>query len=100
MGITLFIGVLVMNTMCRDPGDGTAFKGQGTAGGEEIFHPPWSLITAMREQAVIAHTNAEAAGNPPHNHANNQRLPGKKEHGGEGAEMKGDHDRGYAPVNW
>jgi hypothetical protein len=48
---------------------------------------------------VIAHANAQAAGNPPHEEAKNQSLPGEKEESTESAEMQGDHDGGHAPID-
>src|SRR5271165_5982487 len=98
MGVAIFVRVLVMNAMRGYPGDGAAFKSERAASGEKILHPFRSFVAAMREQAVVAHADSQAAGNPPHDDANDQRFPGEKEDRAEGAQMQGDHDCGYAPV--
>jgi hypothetical protein len=50
------------------------------------------------EQAVIAHTDAEASGSAIEHNGNGQRFPGKEEKSGDGAHVKQDHERGGRPV--
>ena len=65
MWISFFIGILVMHPVRRDPCDGPAFQRQRAADGEKIFNPLWGLVSTMSKQPVVAHTNAEAPGDPP-----------------------------------
>src|SRR5580704_2253631 len=59
--IAFLIGILMMNAMCCHPEDWSAFESQGGACSEEIFHPLRSSVTAMGEQPMVAHTNAQAS---------------------------------------
>ena len=65
MRVAFFVGVLVMHAMSSNPEDGPAFESERAADREEILHPFGSLVAAMGEQAVVAHADAEAAGDPP-----------------------------------
>jgi len=47
---------------------------------------------------VIAHSDAKAAGNPPHNEGQNEGLPAEEEKRAESAEMKPNHDGSDAPI--
>lgn len=98
--ITVFVRVLMMDTMRGDPRDGAAFKGERAADRQEIFHPFRRLVTAMREQAMVAHTNAETARNPPKNDGESKSLPAEEEKRGDGADMKRKHKKGGRPVDW
>src|SRR5580700_3366117 len=99
MGIALFVRVLMVHAVGGDPGNGAAFDGQRATGSQDVFDEFRSLVAAMREQAVIANADAQAAGNPPHDDGENEGLPGEKEEGAEGSKMQPDHDRGHAPVD-
>ena len=98
-GIAFLVRILMMHAVRGDPGNGAAFDGQRAAGGQDVFDEFRCFVAAMRKQAVIAHADAEAAGNPPHDDGEDQGLPGEKEEGAEGAEMQADHDGGHAPVD-
>ncbi|HMF62464.1 MAG TPA: hypothetical protein VK608_00115 [Edaphobacter sp.] len=65
MRVTLLIGILVMHAMCGNPEDRTTFQGQRAAHSQKVFHPLGRLVTAMRQQPMVAHTNAETSGDPP-----------------------------------
>jgi len=99
MRIAFFVGVLMMNAVRGNPGDRSAFQGQGAAGGEEIFHPFRSFVAAVREQAVITHTDAEAAANPPHDNGKKKGLPGKEKDCGDGTEVQPNHYESDAPIH-
>src|SRR6202795_4203171 len=99
MGIAFFVRILMMHAMGGDPGNRAAFDGQRSAGSQEVLDEFRSFVTAMRKQAMVAHANAQAAGNPPHEEAKNQGLPGEKEKSPEGAEMQTNHDGGHAPID-
>jgi hypothetical protein len=99
VGIALFVRILMMHAVGGDPGNWAAFYGQRAAGSQEILNEFRGFVAAMGKQAVIAHANAQAAGNPPHHQAKDQGLPGKEENSGQGAQMESDHDGGDAPVD-
>ena len=77
--IARLVGQLMMNAMRGHPEDRTAFQRQRGADGQNIFQPLGALVAAMGQQTVITHADAQAARNPVHNHANNQRLPTEHE---------------------
>src|SRR5690348_11538153 len=52
MGISLYISVLVMHPVSCHPEKRAAFQGQRAAGGQKIFQPLMSFVTAMCKQAV------------------------------------------------
>src|SRR5437879_4023803 len=79
VGIALFVRMLMMNAVCGHPENWSAFQRQSCAHGQTIFHPLGRSVSAMGEQAVIAHTDAQTSRNPPKEHGNEQRLPGEKE---------------------
>src|SRR6266576_1742245 len=62
--ITFPVGILVMDTMRRHPGDRPSLEGQGSAHSQEVFHPFRRLVASMREQPVIAHAYPKTSGNP------------------------------------
>ena len=63
--IAFVIGMLMVNAVRRHPEDRSAFEGERAADCEEYIHPFRRLVAAMRQQAVIAHADAERAGDPP-----------------------------------
>src|ERR1700722_10981261 len=77
--IALFVRILMMHAVGGDPGNRAAFYGQRAAGSQEILNEFRGFVAAMGKQAVIAHANAQAAGNPPHHQGKDQGLPGKEE---------------------
>src|ERR1700675_2234559 len=100
MRIAFFVGVLMMHAMRGDPGNRSAFQGQAAASSKEILHPLWRLVPAMGQQAMVAHADAQAAANPPHNETYDKGLPGEEKHGGKRAQVQTHHDQGDAPINW
>src|SRR5579863_3812301 len=98
MRIAFLIGVLMMNAMGGYPEDGTALKGEGCANGKQVFDPLRGLIAAMSEQAVIAHADAKAAGDPPEKSCDQASLPAEVKQSGDGADMKSGHETGRNPV--
>ena len=100
VGVTFFIGKLMMYAVRGDPENRSTFEGKGCADGQEIFHPFWSFVSAMSEQAMVAHADAEAARNPPQEAGNEKCLPGKEEQRCNCADVKGPHKNGRDPVNF
>jgi hypothetical protein len=64
MGISILIGILVMNAMCSNPGYWSAFEGECSTDGQEIFHPLRCVVSTMGEKPVITHANAKTPCNP------------------------------------
>src|SRR5712692_7838888 len=79
MWIAFLIRKLMMNAMRGHPENGSAFEGQCRADRKEVFHPFWRLVSAMSQQPVIAHANAQAPRNPPQEHRKEKSLPGEKD---------------------
>src|SRR3954469_10399252 len=98
MGVAFFVGVLVMDAMSGNPGNGPAFECEGAAERQEIFHPNWSFIAAMSEQPVIAHTDAEATGHAIEQHGERDAGPREHEQRRNGAQVESDHETGGGPV--
>jgi hypothetical protein len=99
MRIAFLVGELMMNAVRGDPEDRAAFQSESGADREHIFEPFGSLIAAMSEQAVITDADTETAGDPEKENREEQGLPGEKENGSQGAEMKKDHERGCGPID-
>ncbi len=92
MGIAFFVRILVMHAMGGDPENRSAFKSERAAGGQEIFHPFWSFVAAMGQQAMIAHSDAEASRNPPQKYGQQQRFPAEHKESNDGTDVKCDHE--------
>src|SRR5580698_2678076 len=99
MRITLFVGVLMMHAMGCYPEDRSAFQRQRAAHRQNIFHPLGSLITAMSKQPMISHAYANATGNPPQDHGDQERLPGEHKQSCDSAKVKRNHNEGSHPNN-
>ena len=99
MRIAFFVGVLVMHPMRAHPGERSAFESRGAADGQEIFHPLWRFVAAVSQQAVVAHANAKASGDPPEKSRKYHGFPGEKEQRGDRADMKCKHEKGRGPIN-
>jgi hypothetical protein len=69
------IGVRVVNTVRHDPLDWSTFNRERPAGNQEIFHEFRYFVTAVRQQPVKAHADAEATRNPVKNGGSNERAP-------------------------
>ena len=95
--VAFLVGVLVMLAMGGDPEDGAALESEGGADGEDVLHPSGGFVAAMGEEAMVAHADAEASGNPPEKHGNEEGFPTEHEERGDGAEMERDHDEEGQP---
>src|SRR5512133_1522948 len=89
----------MVNAVSRDPEDRSAFERQRAANGQEIFHPFRSGVAAVGQQAVVAHADAEASGNPPQECCECCDFPRKEEEGGDCADMKHHHEKRGDPIN-
>src|SRR5579859_30695 len=100
MGIAFFVGILVMDTMRRDPGDRAAFQRHSAADSHKIFQPSRRFISAMRQKTVIAHPDAHAAGKPPQEKGNREPLPTEHKQRRYSANVKCQHKTSGNPVQW
>ncbi len=91
MRVTFLISVLVMEAMGCDPENGTTFKCESGADSEGIFHPFGSFVTPVREEPMVAHTDAEADGNPPQKNSDGKGRPTEEKQRSDSADMKDDH---------
>src|SRR6266478_2665393 len=91
MRIAFLIRMLVMDAMRSDPENRSAFEGQRGTCGQDVLDPFRSLVSAMSKQPVVAHADAQASGNPPQEHRNQESFPGEKEERRDGAHVKQAH---------
>ena len=89
-----------MNAVRGYPENRAAFERQRRADGQEIFHPLGSFVSAMRQQAVVSHANAQASRHPPQEHRHQECLPGKEEQRRDGADVKSRHESRCDPVDF
>jgi hypothetical protein len=54
----------------------------------------------MRQQPVITHADAQAAGNPPQKNGDEKCLPGEKEQRSHCPDVKQGHEDGGDPINF
>ena len=99
MRVALLIRELMVNAVGSNPEDRPAFKRKRSASGKEIFHPLGSLISAMGQQAMVAHSDSEAAGNPPEKRSKNQILPTEEEQSGDSSDVEHRHKERCDPID-
>src|ERR1700753_2312490 len=100
VGIAFFVRKLMMDAMSCDPENRSSFESQRCANCQKIFHPLGSFVTAMCKQAMVAHTDAEAARNPPQEASDEECLPGEEEQRGDCAYVEGPHENCGDPVDF
>src|SRR5580700_3542093 len=76
--IAIVVGELMMNAVRCHPENRSALERQRGAPGQEVLNPFRRPVAAMREQAVITHSNAETARNPPQENSDEKCRPGKE----------------------
>jgi len=77
--IARFVGVLVMDAMRADPGNGAAFERQCSANREEIFERQRYHEGTMSVQAMVAQADPEAGTHPVQYRSLKKNLPTEKE---------------------
>ena len=58
-----------------------------------------NAVSAMGEQAVVGHADADVDGEEVHDGEDGEVLPGEAEEGGDGADVEEGHDDGGDPVD-
>src|ERR1044071_7646159 len=99
VGITFFVGKLMVNTMRRDPENRATLKCEGPADRQRVLDPFRRLVSTMRQQPVISHSDSQAAGDPPQYRDCNECFPTEKEKCGERADMERHHESGCYPID-
>lgn len=100
MWIAFHISVLVMDAMRRHPEKWSAFKSQCGASGQEILQPFVSLESAVSQEPVVCHADAQTAGYPPKQNCNAKSRPTEHEKSGKGSDVKSHHEKGGHPTDW
>jgi len=99
MRISFLVGELMMNAVRRHPEDRPPFKRKRRAPGQKVLHPLRGFVSAMGEEPVIAHPDAQAAGDPPEKCRYQESLPGKEEERGDRAQVEQAHGGCRDPVD-
>lgn len=97
--VAIVVGVLMMDSVSGNPEDGAAFEGHGSARGDEVLEPLGNTISAVGEQAVVGHADADIDGKEVHDGEYGEVLPGEAEERGDGADVEERHDDGGDPVD-
>ena len=96
--IAFVIRMLMMNAMRGDPEDRSALERERAAHRQEVLDPLRRLVAAMRQQAVIAHADAERAGDPPQDDRHGDGAGVDEEERGHGADVERGHGDDRDPV--
>ncbi len=94
MRVTFFVGVLMMDAMRSNPSYWPAFESERAAHRQEIFDSFGRLVPSMSEQTVVAHADAQAAGDPPQHDGSYQSLPREEKQRRDRADVKHSHEGG------
>ena len=97
--VAFLVRVLMMDTVSGYPEDGSAFESEAAAGSQEVLDPLGRLVTAVGEQAVIGHADADVDGEDVHDDERGQVCPGEEEQRGDGSDVEQTHGNGGDPVN-
>jgi hypothetical protein len=99
VGIAFLIGVLMVDAVSGDPEDGSAFEGEATARGDEVFNPLGSFVATVGEQAMVCRADTDIDGEEVHDEEDSQIRPGEEEEGCDGTDVEEAHGDGGDPVN-
>ena len=98
MRIAGLVAVQVMFTMIGNPLDWRPLPCQQADQSNQPIHERIGLEAAMREQAMIAQADTDAAGKPAQEHTGEETGPGEAERCCEDAQMNGDDPADIRPV--
>ena len=88
-----------MDAVSGDPEDWSTFQGEATAHADEVLDPFRSAITAVCEQAMVGHADADVDGEKVCDAEDRKIFPGEEEESGDGSDVKGAHGDGGDPVD-
>ena len=97
--VARFVAFGVMDAVGGHPKYGSAFEGQRATEAQEILSHFGNLVTAMGVQAVIAHADATADGQPIEEGGDHDGAPFKEERSRDGAGVEDDQSDGGRPVD-
>jgi hypothetical protein len=97
--VAWLVAELVMDAVRGDPEHGPALESQRGADGHDVFQPLGHLVAAVRQQPVIAHSNADIDGQDVERQHDHQPLPGEEEQGRQRAHMEEGHHHQRQPVD-
>jgi hypothetical protein len=86
--IATFIRVSVMQAMNSNPVDWASLEGKRATGGDQVFQPLRSRVSAVSQQAVIAHGYSNILRQNPYNEKDNKCRPTKIKQCSNCAKMK------------
>src|ERR1700674_755003 len=92
--------MLMMNPVRGHPENRAAFERHRGTNGHDVLKPEGGLISAVCQQAVVAHSNSQACRQPPHGHGHEECLPGEEEQRRHSSDMKHAHEKGGHPVDF
>src|SRR5579871_5387726 len=75
VGVTLVIGVLMMDAVGGYPEDGTALEREAAAHRDEVLDPLWGAIATVGQEAVIGHSDTYVDGEEVHDGEGRQIFP-------------------------
>jgi hypothetical protein len=96
--IAFVIRVLVMDAMGRDPEDRSSLQREGGAPGQHVFNPLVGPVTAVGQQPVIRHPDAQHAGDHVEDESSEDGAGVYEEEGRDRPDMKAGHRGCRNPV--
>ncbi len=96
--IAVVVRVLVVDAVRGHPEDRAALERERAADRQEVLDPLVGLVAAVRQQAVVGHADAEAAGDEPHDDRGEDGAEVDVEERGDGADVERRHRGDGDPV--
>jgi hypothetical protein len=87
-----------MYAVRHNPLNWSTFEGQCTAGHKKVFNYFWNFITAVSEQPVPAHTDAETSAHPVKDDRGNKSRPAPEEESCDSSKMRNNEKNAGAPI--
>ncbi len=86
--IAFLVAQLVVHAMSGHPEDRPALKRESGADGHQVLDPLGRLVAAVRQQAVVAHADADVDGQYMKHGHDCQPLPGEEKERGQRAQVE------------
>ena len=99
MWVAFLVGVLMVNAVSGYPEDRATFERETAAHGDEVFDPLGNFITAMGQQAVIRHADADVDREEVHDQEDGKIFPREEEERSDGSDVEETHGDGGDPVD-
>src|SRR5689334_4330442 len=98
MRIAVVIGLLMVDAMRSDPGDGSTFEREATANRQKVFEETRCFVGPVSVQAMIAQTDPEAGGHPIEENGDCQILPTEDEERRDRPKVEQRHGDSRGPI--